>query len=168
MNVPLETKIADYISETLRRALEVAFSPANETEKETALAVLGAVCKHTATEETFTNVFAALSANIAKDLVVANVLYELDVNHGTCLLRPAALIGLARRAYEEASHVTLASILSILANRPETLVDVDRNWVACALDADRRAGYDDRAATLAEMLSGSFGPLSVVVHGGGL
>jgi hypothetical protein len=166
MNDPFESKTTDYISQTLRRALEVAFAPADETEKETALAIVGAVCKHTSTEDALAMVFGALRANITQDLVVANVLYELEINCGTDFLRPAALIGLTRHAYEVGSLVTLAAVLSILANRPRTLVNVERTWLVRALEADRAAGYDDRAETLAEMLSGSMGPLSTRDDGG--
>jgi hypothetical protein len=57
--------------------------------------------------------------------VIANILYEIHINRSGDDIRPAILIGLARRAYEARSLETLACVLSILANRPSTLIDVD-------------------------------------------
>jgi len=142
-----------YITQTLQRALKVAFAPRNEKEKKTALAIVGAVVKHTTSEDAFTLVMRALHANIAQDHVVANVLYEIHVNCGTDELRPASLIRLARRAYEARSLEALASALSILANRPSTLVDVEKGWLAAALEGDLEAGHCCRAATIAEILA---------------
>jgi hypothetical protein len=142
-----------YITQTLQRALEAAFAPRSEKEKETALAVVGAVLKRAMTEDALAVVMAALHTNITQDFVVANVLYEIHANCGTDDLRPASLIRLARRAYEARSLETLASTISILANRPSTLVDVERDWLAAALGADLEAGHCCRAATIADILA---------------
>ena len=142
-----------YITQTLQRALEAAFAPRSEKEKETALAVVGAVLKRAMTEDALAVVMAALHTNITRDFVVANVLYEIHVNCGTDDLRPASLIRLARRAYEARSLETLASTISILANRPSTLADVEREWLAAALEADLEAGHCCRAATIADILA---------------
>ncbi len=128
--VPFEYQPTDFILQTLRRALEVAFAPADELERGMALAVVGAVCEHPS-EDTLAIVFGALRTNIAHDRTVANVLYELDIKCGTHSLRPAALIGLARHAYEAGSPITLASVLSNLANRPRRWSTSSGNgWLA--------------------------------------
>lgn len=142
-----------YITQTLQRALEAAFAPRSEKEKETALAVVGAVLKHTMTEDTLAVVMAALHEHITQDFVVANLLYEMHVNCGTDDLRPASMIRLARRAYEARSLETLASTISILANRPSTLADVEGDWLVAALEADLEAGHCCRAATIADILA---------------
>jgi hypothetical protein len=148
-----DAPVSAYITQTLQRALEVAFAPRNDKEKTTALAIVGAVVKHTTTEDAFTLVMGALHANIAQDHVVANVLYEIHINCGTDDLRPESLIRLARHAYEARSLETLASTISILANRPATLADVENDWLTAALEADLEAGHCCRAATIADILA---------------
>jgi hypothetical protein len=153
MNESLGGPLSAYLTGTLHKALEVAFAPSNETEKNAAIEIVGVVLKNAATGDALAIVMGTLYANVAQDLVVANVLYEVHVACGSDALQPVHLFRLGRRAHQCRSLETLASILSVLANRPATLVAVERDWITTALEADLEAGHGCRAATLAEVLA---------------